>query len=614
MLVLSGTASAQTLAETRLDTVTVSGLRPVADDSLTEDVTVLDEDDLAIRATPFAVDQLRAAPGIGVSRSGSVGGLTQVRIRGAEANHTLVFLDGIEFSDPVTGETDFGLLSGLDIARIEVLRGEQSSLYGSDAIGGVIGIYTSGQDGLNAEAEAGSRGTVRGSAGFSAGDGPFRVGGSVAGFATDGVDSAGLDGEKDGSASGSALLRGNIALPQNWDLSLLATYRESDSQFDSDTDFDGLLDNVDRETDSEQSILGASLSGETGSVSHRFGASFNRVDRTNRADGTYTDSTLGERTKLSWSPSLSTGKDNFGQTFSALLDYEQEDYERRSTDLAFGDPNQSQSFETLGVAGEYRLRFDRLRAKVSARFDDNDGRFDDAVTWRAGAAWLFDFGGRARASVGTGVKNPTFTELFGFYPDSFVGNPDLTPEKSTSWEIGWDQDWETFSGSITWFEAELEDEIYTAYTPDFRSTAANRAGDSKRSGLEFAARWTPTDSLSVSGQFTSLSSESDDGSDEIRVPENTASLAADWAVNDSGLRIGAALDYVGEQDDFNFGTFPSTRETLDAYVLASLTAQIPVSERLAITLRGENLFDEEVTDVFGYRGPGAGAFIGLRLR
>ena len=130
----------------------------------------------------------------------------------------------------------------------------------------------------------------------------------------------------------------------------------------------------------------------------------------------------------------------------------------------------------------------------------------------------------------------------------------------------------------------------------------------------FAARWTPTDSLSVSGQFTSLSSESDDGSDEIRVPENTASLAADWAVNDSGLRIGAALDYVGEQDDFNFGTFPSTRETLDAYVLASLTAQIPVSERLAITLRGENLFDEEVTDVFGYRGPGAGAFIGLRLR
>ena len=140
MLVLSGTASAQTLAETRLDTVTVSGLRPVADDSLTEDVTVLDEDDLAIRATPFAVDQLRAAPGIGVSRSGSVGGLTQVRLRGAEGNHTLVFLDGIEFSDPVTGETDFGLLSGLDIARIEVLRGEQSSLYGSDAIGGVIAL------------------------------------------------------------------------------------------------------------------------------------------------------------------------------------------------------------------------------------------------------------------------------------------------------------------------------------------------------------------------------------------------------------------------------------------------------------------------------------------
>ena len=112
-LAIAPLSFAQTVDERRLDTVTVSGLQPVDPATLTEDVAILTEDDLAVRDTPFVADQLRAVPGVAISRSGSLGGLTQVRIRGAEANHTLVFLDGIEFSDPVTGETDFGLLSGL---------------------------------------------------------------------------------------------------------------------------------------------------------------------------------------------------------------------------------------------------------------------------------------------------------------------------------------------------------------------------------------------------------------------------------------------------------------------------------------------------------------------
>ena len=102
-----------------------------------------------MRDAPFIVDQLRAVPGLGVSRNGAVGGLTQVRIRGAEANQTLVLVDGIEVSDPVTGETDFGLWSGLDAGRIEVLRGEQSALYGSEAIGGVVNIVTNKDTGLS---------------------------------------------------------------------------------------------------------------------------------------------------------------------------------------------------------------------------------------------------------------------------------------------------------------------------------------------------------------------------------------------------------------------------------------------------------------------------------
>ena len=94
----------------------------------------------------------------------------------------------------------------------------------------------------------------------------------------------------------------------------------------------------------------------------------------------------------------------------------------------------------------------------------------------------------------------------------------------------------------------------------------------------------------------------------------TASLSADWQVQPDGLRLGLALDHVGEQGDFDFGPFPSRLVALEAYTLASLTAEYPLTERLAVTLRGENLLDETATDVFGYNGPGAGVFVGLKLR
>ena len=152
------------------------------------------------------------------------------------------------------------------------------------------------------------------------------------------------------------------------------------------------------------------------------------------------------------------------------------------------------------------------------------------------------------------------------------------------------------------------------FNPNLSSSAANRAGNSDRDGIELAAQWTISDSLSFSGSFSDISSEDDTGAQEIRVPEQTASLAVNWQspVTD-GFQIGAALDYVGEQDDFFF-TFPAERVTLDSYTLASFTVVYPLTERLSLTLRGQNIFDEDVTDVFGFEQPGAQFFAGIRLR
>jgi vitamin B12 transporter len=609
LLVVSGAASAEDI-NLDLELVSVIGLRPAPAEDVTASVSVLTADDLAIRLSPNAADQLRAVPGVGISRSGGVGALSQVRLRGAEANHTLVLLDGIEVSDPVNGETDFGLLTGIGATRIEVLRGEASSIYGSDAIGGVVSLSTDNAGGVQAFGEIGTQDTALASASFAGENGAARFGFGVSGFTTAGVDVSGLGVEKDGSDALSGVVRGAIDLDAGWALSGLAFARRSNADIDSDTDFDGVLNDVHKETQADQYLTGASLSGKTGQVGHLFRTSVNEVARENAADGTKTDESTGERLKATWSPSVSF--DN--QELIGLLDYERESYDR--ADVVYGGATDaSETFVSVGVALEYRVKRDALGISVSGRFDDNDGRFADATTWRLGAGYAFDaITARARAAVGTGVKNPTFTELFGFFPGSFIGNPDLTPEQSTSWEIGWDQQVGAATLSATYFQADLEDEIYTAFDMNFNSTAENRVGKSKRSGVELSGRLRATDALNFAGQVTFLRSESDDGSDEIRVPEATASVSVDWQPQADGYRVGVALDYVGYQDDFDFGSFPSRRVTLDAYTLFSASFEYPVAERIAFTLRGENLFDENATDVFGYATPGAAAFVGLKLR
>ena len=236
-----------------LDTVEVTGLRPVEADRATVSVSVLTEEDLAVRLSPNPADQLRAVPGVAVSRSGSIGGLTQVRLRGAEANHTLVLFEGIEVSDPVNGDTDFGLLTALPAGRIEVLRGAASSIYGSDAIGGVVLLEAARGTGLAGIAEGGSFGTAQGALGWT----NDRFGLAATGLTTDGVDSSGTGGGKDGSDALTGLATAKFDLGTDWALSLVGLARAANSDFDSDTDFDGLLNDEDRRTEAEHAHRGA---------------------------------------------------------------------------------------------------------------------------------------------------------------------------------------------------------------------------------------------------------------------------------------------------------------------------------------------------------------------
>lgn len=615
-LVLSPAGFAQASDEDTssvLAPIIVTGLRPVADEDNTASVSILTAEDLAIRNSPLLADELRAVPGLGVSRSGAAGGLTQVRIRGAEANQTLVLVDGIEVSDPITGETDFGLWSGLDAERIEVLRGEQSALYGSEAIGGVINVITNKDSGLAAFAETGTQDSWRFDArgGIGSETGYLTV--STANTVTSGTDTSGLGGETDGSRHVSGTLRAGLSFGDNWALSALSRYSDANADFDEDTDFDGALNNTGAEVDTEQLTLGSTLAGDAFGLNHIARASYHRTERDTRNSG-FDNITEGDRFELSYSPSAAFQAFGAEHTLSGLAEFEATDFERRGAPVLFGDPNQSQSFDTFGLAAEYRLKRDALDVNASIRFDENDGLFDDAVTWRAGAAYDVEIlGGRLRGSVGEGVTNPTFTELFGFIPGTFNGNPELQPERSLSWEIGWDQNLGPVDVSLTYFSAELEDEIFTAFDANFFSTPQNRTADSDRQGVEFGARVNLTNQLSLAASASWIDSDDENGVSEIRVPDWTGSLSANWQ-NDTGWRLGIAVDLVGEQEDLNFGTFPASRVDLPVYALLSASAEIPISEHIALTLRGENLADSEAQDVFGFFRTGAAGFIGIKVR
>jgi len=592
--------------------IVVGSWNPIEAEDASAAVSVIDAEAIGARGAPFVTDYLRSVPGIAVSRSGGPGALTQLRLRGAEANQTVVLIDGIEAASPFTGEFEFANLTSDDIARIEVLRGEQSALWGASAIGGVINIVSEDRPGAAAQLEAGSFETIRASAALGGDIGEGFARGFVSAYSSDGIDVSERDGETDGYENVTVGLRG--AYPVAGDqLTIRANLRRQDgeSQSDPDTDFDGRLDNADRLRETVETYGNILADGAfANGVFYRGSVAMTLNEADNFAEGAFTDASMGRR----WDSELILGWEGeaLGAThrITGLVEREEETFKNRGAAPGAGQ-NQKQSIETDAIAAEYRLRAGPAGFDASIRHEEND-RFDDAVTWRIGGLYAFDaIGGRARASLGEGVTNPGVFELFGFFPDFFVGNPELQPERSEGWEIGWDQSFESagLTVSATWFSATLTDEIFTDFAV-FPSTARNRATESEREGLELEAVWTPSDTLRLNAAATWLDTD-EAGQPEIRRPDFTASAGLDWQASER-VRLGLFVDHVGEQLDTDFGTFQTV--TLDAYTLVDARLGYAFSSGVEAWVRAENLLDEDYVDVFGFNTPGAAGFVGLSWR
>jgi vitamin B12 transporter len=600
-----------------------ASLVPIAANKSANAITVIDTEQLKNRAALSVSDLLRDVPGLAVSRSGVQGSQTQIRARGAEANHLLVLIDGVEANDPSqSDELNWGVLAADDIERIEVIRGPQSSMRGSDAMAGVVNIITrSASQPFSAAAytEAGSFSTQRSGFNLGAKKGNFDIRLGLSDMQTDGDNISRTGDEKDGYENTSINLKAGLQVSDELRISLAARHSDGMNEFDADNDFDGFVEDQDRVSEFRNSTM--RLQGDYNSADGRWQHSL-MVAQSNNDNEAFADGVLGNVTASTKDQIQYIGSlfwNNGAQRLSVLAEREEEDFQQRGP-LSWGlDPNQDRERDTDSLALELRTDLsDDLTVAASSRYDDNS-EFDSANTFRVEAIYQLNDSLRLRTAYGTAVKNPTFTERFGFYTN-FIGNPNLEPEQSSSWELGMDKQMGELNLSATLFDAELENEIDGfVYDPaTFAYTSGNKQGLSQRQGIELTAAVNMSDNLVINAAYTYTDSVEADGAggyqDEIRRARHTGSLTLAWRAMDN-LQINTNAQYSGSQTDTFFPPWPTPAQTvtLDDYTLVNINANYSASDKLDIYLRLDNLLDDDYEEVFGYQTLGFGASLGVRF-
>ena len=615
--------SAQVISDTNaeIEEVLVSAsLIPITASRSANAVTVIDRAQLRSRATVSLSNILRDVPGFSVSQVGVLGSQTQIRVRGAEANHLLVTIDGVEANDPSQGdEFSWGTLTASDIERIEIIRGPQSSLRGSDAVAGVVNIITRSAEksSVGLFLESGSWATHH--SGFNIGhkQGDFDIRFGLSHIESEGDNIARTGDENDGYRNTTYNMRSGLKLSDQMDISFAARESDGMNQFDADNDFDGLIEDQDRVSEFENSTMRiqGDYSSKDGTWQHKILISQSKSDNAAFADKAKGNVTASTKDQFQYIGSFTW--DQGAQNIAALIEREKEDWMQRG-EISWGvyDPNQDRERDTDSVAVEYRTDInDHLTLAASARHDDNS-EFDSAKTYRAEAIYQLTEAIRLRGAVGTAVKNPTFTERFGFYTN-FIGNPNLIPEESTSWELGADQliMGSALTLSLTIFEAELENEIDGfVYDPaTFAYTSSNINGTSERKGAELSAVGNISESMSLSAAYTYTDSTGDDAVREVRRPRHIASLNLGWQAAHN-LHLNTNIQFTGEQTDVYFPPFPEPSQVvaLSNHTLVNINLNYSATDKFEMYLKLENALNENYEEVFGYQTLGFGASLGLR--
>lgn len=611
-----------------LDTIVVTAATPVARpiDALGNHVSVLDGESIRASGITRVEDALRTVSGVNLVRLGSYGATTSIFMRGTESDQVQVLIDGVPINQP-GGAIDLGGIAIENIERIEVARGPASALAGSDAVGGVIQIVTrQGTEGFRGSA-FGRLGTFgRQDAGLELTGGNQGASYSLAAtrYYTDGILAF-------NNAHDNTVLSGRFDLTPDEATTIRFTANLSSREFNFPTDGSGNV--IDRNAFTFQDRVTLGLLAER-QVTEAFGL---RMLISSTDEETGTDDEVDDPSDTSSFVSLSAfrrlGIDLRGNlavghagTFTLGGELEEQDIrdfnESVSSFGAFGGRNANDRSNVAGYV-HWTAAYDRLDLNAGVRVEDNEF-FGNFTTWQLGASAPFGDALRLRGSVGRGIKEPTFFELFatGFA----TGNPGLGPEQSLSWEFGADYQAAGVSLGATWFDQSIKDLIqFTSAPPNPSDPSFFNVAEAAIRGLEFEAG-VSLGSVDLGGSWTWLDTEVIDagfqsgpgatfvnGEQLIRRPEHTVRLNA-AAQPTSALGVSAAIERVGDRADLDFSSFPADRVSLDAYTLldAALTWSPMGMGGVSVVGRVENLLDQAYQGAAGFFAPGRAFTVEVR--
>ncbi|PKP97820.1 MAG: hypothetical protein CVT74_12915 [Alphaproteobacteria bacterium HGW-Alphaproteobacteria-13] len=626
-LSLAGLASHPARAETSADDydgIIVTASRVVTEArQIGSAVTVVTEEDIRRTQAVFVKELLQDIAGVQLS-SDRPGDFTSVSIRGSDNDHLLWLIDGIRLGDPSSISREFqpDHLVSRDIARMEVLHGNQSSLYGSDAIGGVVNIITqrAAEDGVrvNAEGEAGSHGTVNGGASVlgKAGALDFRL--TATGYSHDGPsyadprtgNAANPVTENDGYWRYGLNGRAGVAVSDTLSFQLVGFWQKARSNLDDTTYYDYLTDEIysvdNFTTVRKREYAGAAQANFVSADGKlRADASISRFVSRRLHFGNPSNLPEGDKYKGTLDTAhLNLGYDGGIWSVAAGGNWQREKSDQRVGDWMTGDPVPfAASITTRAAYAELALRpTENLTLTGAARIDDNS-RFGSFDTYRGTISYVVPGALGAdsvkfRASYGTGAKAPSLYQLF----DPTYGNPDLQAETSRGGDVGVDMNFDRFSAQLSWFFNRNSNEI--GWDGIYR-----QYGRTRKQGIEVAFVLEPTPWATIRQSFTYLEAESDPNRDGVYQnmgrPKHSGSTSLTLTPVER-LSLTARARYRDRNDASYGGSTP-------AYAVVDLLGSYGITDAIEIHGRVVNLFDKWYQLSYGTNTLGLSAYGGVRV-
>lgn len=596
--------------ELRLDTIVVSPNRaPTKVSETGSSVTLIDEETIEEQSLPLVLDYLALIPGISLATPGGAGTETSLSLRGAPRRYVKTLYNGIDIADVSAPQvqTSYQYLLTGGVASIEVLRGSQSTLYGSDAIAGVISIDTLGniQPGVThiVGAEGGSFGTAAGTYGLRAANDAGRLAANIVGFHTDGISAAAAGTERDGYENLTGDFSGEYRF--NDVLSVFASgfIIDAEAEFDDDLSSPAQDDPTGGNLNKTRQVAGRAgfnLDLMDGRLKNTFsiqGLKLNRDLHSVSGFGPYNADYEGLRSKFDYQGSFEATD---WLTLRYGVDHERQ--RARFSDDA-GSPATDDRMHNTGVWAQGDLKpIENLFLSVGLRHDDHN-RYGGETTYRLSGTYLFDqTGTRLHSSYATGFRAPSLYELYAPWG---VGDPTLQPETSRSFDIGIEQQFldGALIADLTYFDLTIDNLIINTEATGWRYVQID--GRSHMRGLEASVSYDVNESLNLGGSYTYT-----DAVDQfdVRLPHvsrHMVGLTASYRPNEKWTISGTGKIVLD--------TVAIDGAELDDYVLLNAKVAYKPDENKELYLRVENLLDQDYQTVRGFNTPGVGVFAGFRM-